>query len=172
MNIREFALSEGITETRAHRAATWALEQTGRKKNGIRSQGGTRLTDKEMALCREWLKVQKPGPKRVPKETPYPELWGGWRDTWLAAITEELNGAANWERLNELISVYGCLCIARDRTQLEMAINGARLGDVALELCYSAGVDFGPTEMFTMKWRGFTAYLLEQGYESPGWGVI
>ena len=172
MKIKAFALSEGVSYDRMYRAVKWALTQTKRKMGAPNRSNKFSLTEEEMSLCRQYIK----GKVQLQKSTNvnYLTQRKAWLETWVAAIREEAPKASKNDgaRLIELYSVYACICIAKDRQQLEMELNGARMGDVAVELAYSAGVDYIEAKSPPELWGGFTKFLLDQGYESPGWGII
>lgn len=88
----------------------------------------------------------------------------GFLDTWAAALTT----TEDLPTFYETLKVYGVICAARDRETLNIMLNGWRVGDIFLEVAQGLDVDRiegGP-------FGGFTAWLQEQGYQSPGWNVI
>lgn len=170
MKINAFATASGVTTGRMRRAALWALSKTGRTFEKGGRYGGTDLTEEEQALCLQYIHEHSiAGGKIIPEEEQYEARRQGWLETWATAIssTEDSSKAVR------MFSVYGCICLARDRKILDMAIDGARMGDLALEMALSVPVDFDSYEEdFFLRSKGFTAYLKSQGFESPGWGII
>lgn len=183
MKIKQFADSQGISIDRMNRAAIWALEQTGREKptKGGR-YGGVELTIEEQALCLQYLAEHKKGKEPAPEATNYEKERLGWLKTWVEAYE-----ATNDNRKRgAILAVIGGLLCAKDRAWLDGACEGARNGDLLVELAYSARVDFCHVDRMAPEianspdvavihnalWQGFTRYLLDNGFESPGWDIL
>lgn len=180
MKIKAFADSQGISIDRMNRAAIWAFEQSGRPKPGRGTggrYGGVQLTLKEQELCLQYLAEHGKGKVKAPEPLRYEQERLGWLQKWVAAYEFEDDGRAK----GAILAVIGGLLCAKDRAWLDGACEGARNGDLLVELAYSAGVDLeriettdsrGHGTMRGSKWEGFTRYLLDNGFESPGWDIL
>lgn len=167
MKISQFAKSQGVSIDRANRAAIWALQKTGRSKPKTGGRyGGVDLTEEEQRLCIDYLAGKHKTAQEVQKDS-YEGHHLQWLKTWTDAYEKELNVKRKWCQL----AVIGALLQAKNREWLDAPFLGASNGDMIVELAYDAMVDWDESQDGT-KWIGFTGYLLEQGFESPGWGTF
>lgn len=168
MKIKQFADSQGVSIDRMNRAAIWALEQTGRQKptKGGR-YGGVDLTIEEQSLCLQYLADHRKGKEETPEPLRYELARLGWLKTWIDAYQDTTDA----RRKGAMLAVVGGLLCAKDRAWLDGACEGARNGDLLVELAYGARAD-KLDSVSPNYWDGFTAYLIEQGFESPGWDIL
>lgn len=165
MKIKSFADSQGVSIGRMNRAAIWALSKTGREKPSKGGRyAGVELTIEEQALCLKYLIDHQKGKEVTPEPMKYELARLGWMQTWIDAYqtTEESR------RKVAILAVVSGLLMAKDRAWLDGACDGARNGDLLVELSYTAQIDFEARK----GWKGFTGYLLENGFESHGWDIL
>lgn len=166
MKINDYATANQVPYFQAYRWAKKALKALGREMSPP-GRPGHDLKPDEMALCDQYL-----ADYRGVKETNYTpaEVYAAqralWLETYARAIMETRRDSDHWLHT---MGVYTCIAMATTSAVLQTPIDGARFGDLAVELAYESGVD-GRDDLGG--WQGFTRYLLDNGFESPGWGVI
>lgn len=165
MKILAYATANQVPYFQAYRWAKKALKALGREMSPP-GRPGHDLKPDEMALCDQYL-----ADYRGVKETSYTpaEVYAAqrtlWLETYARAIMECKDGQS--DKWAAILATYAVIALATTSSVLQTPIDGARLGDLAVELAYESGV-----ELDDCGWFGFTKYLLNHGFESPGWGVI
>lgn len=134
--------------------------------NGIGQRGARSitLTLEQAEEARAAIIRGKGGVKLPPEVMAYETTRQGFLDTWSVALATE----EDLDTFTKALQVYGVICAAKNRDNLDIELNGWRVGDIFLEVAQGLDVDRIEGGGF----GGFTAWLQEQGYQSPGWNVI
>jgi hypothetical protein len=165
VKITPFSNISGISIDRIYRfikTTDWQGKKTG-PGNGID------LTPEQQSVIIAALPADRP-----PKEPPYEPRRKEWLQTWVTSYESATEGRTK----GAILAVIGGLLCAKDRAWLDGACEGARNGDLLVELAYSSLVDYGEAGARGQDpgsnefYGGFTRYLLDNGFESPGWDIL
>ena len=148
MTIKEYAKSRGVSYDRTYRATKAIGKERGRNWRP------TDLTDEEVAKLDGLLGTPK---RKATSAQEFEAMRKGWIETWADAIVK----APTMVELVQRAAVFGTIGYIRTfRGFLDQDVDGRRVGDLILGICYVTKVDFGADKSTS----GFTAWLAAEGY--------